>query len=103
LLGVVGTAPKCQFQTHAVQQIEALFDHLVGEDVELRQDGQAERVGGLAVITRLNLVAGLGTLHNLINEGSGTPVKLLQAISITHETAHLRVLAISEHRWKAAS
>jgi hypothetical protein len=33
----------------------SLFDHLVGEDVKLRRDGQAERIGGLAVNHQVEL------------------------------------------------
>ena len=42
-------AVKCQKATYAVQQNNALFDHLVGGGEQRRGHGQAERLSGLEV------------------------------------------------------
>jgi hypothetical protein len=41
--------PQHQNRTHAPQQTETLFDHLVGRDLQGQRDLDAERLGGLKV------------------------------------------------------
>jgi hypothetical protein len=56
----IPTAILGQNPTHALQQKALLFDDLVGEQLHLVGNGQAERLGGLEVEYKLEL----GWLHD---------------------------------------
>src|SRR5499427_3127974 len=70
--------PQHQKRTLCSAANYSLFDHLVGEDVELRRDRHAERVGGLAIDHQVEFrrlldrqVAGLGAFEDLVDVRGG--------------------------------
>jgi hypothetical protein len=48
--------PEVRFAPKAPQQKAPLFDHLVGAAQQRERNGDAERLGGLEVITKSNLI-----------------------------------------------
>src|ERR1700730_13201467 len=81
-----------------------LFDHLVGEDVELRRDHYPESVGGLTIDHQVEFgrlldrqVAGLCTLENLVDERRGATEKIEEVLAIAHQPTSLHVIALWEH------
>ena len=86
-----------------MQQIAALFDHLVGEDVEIRRDYDAEGFGALAINYEVEFrrlfdwqVAGLGTLNDLVDERRSSTIEFLQAVAVAHERSSFGVFPRAE-------
>src|SRR5262245_28772055 len=82
-----------------------LVDHLVGEDVELRRDRHAERVGGLAIDHQVEFrrlldrqVAGLGAFEDLIHIRRGAAEKIGKVLAVAHQPARHHVFPLPEHR-----
>src|SRR5262249_53537045 len=77
----------------SVRNARSSFDHLVGEDVELRRDGQAKRGGGLAIDHQIELgdllpreVGGLLALENAAAIGADLAIGVQGTAAITGET-----------------
>ena len=86
-----------------MQQIAALFDHLVGEDVEICRDYDAEGFGALAINYEVEFrrlfdwqVAGLGTLNDLVDERRSSTIEFLQAVAVAHERSSFGVFPRAE-------
>src|SRR6266478_6802454 len=82
-----------QGRTPALQQIESLFDHLVGGGDERRWHGEAERPGGLKVDHKLELgrrlngqVGGFVALEDTIGIRRRTP-KLTERVNSVGQQA----------------
>jgi hypothetical protein len=91
-----------------MQQLPRLFNHLVGELLQLQRHFDAERLGGLEVEGEDELdgplyrqVAGLGSLQNLVHIGCGASVQVGIAWSVEHQAANLNQLTISIDPWQA--
>src|SRR5262245_11744813 len=85
---LASTCPFCAKSGLTHRSKKPLFDHLVGEDVELRRDRHAERVGGLAIDHQVEFrrlldrqVAGLCALDNLVDERCGAAEEIEEALA----------------------
>ena len=74
LLSSTRMSAKCQTETHAPQQKQVLFDHLVGNSQEFVWNSQAQRLGGPEIDQKLKCcrlldwqVAGVCALENPIH------------------------------------
>src|SRR5262249_118521 len=81
-----------------------LFDHLIGEDVELRRDRYPESVGGLTIDHQVEFgrlldrqVAGLCTLENLVDKRRGATEEIEEVLAIAHQPTSLHVIALWKH------
>src|SRR5258708_39208907 len=95
---------SCQLRLNALQQKAFLFDHLVGEDVELRRDRYPESIGGLTIYHQVEFgrlldrqVAGLCTLENLVDEGRGATEEIEEILAVAHQPTTLHVITLCEH------
>src|SRR5262249_28440019 len=100
----LGMSALCQKRTYAPQQTTLLFDHLVGEDVELRRDRYPESVGGLTIDHQVEFgrlldrqVARLCALENLVDERRGATEEIEEVLAIAHQPTSLHVIALWEH------
>src|SRR5215470_8981624 len=85
---------KHHFRTHAVQQTEPLFDHLVGAAEQRERHSKAERLRGLEVDKQLYFgdllnrqISRLLTLEYASGLNASLTVRFHKAACITHQTA----------------
>src|SRR6516225_2593550 len=82
-----------------------VYSMTVGEDVKLRRDREAERVGGLAVDHEMEprglldrQLGGPRALENLVHIGGGAVKEIGKVLAIAHQPAGENILAQCEHR-----
>src|SRR6266702_3998489 len=83
----------------------ASFDHLVGG--KLRRDRKSEGGRGPAIDHELKLrrlldrqLAWLRAFQNLVHEGSGAAVEILETFAIAHQSPGLGIFALRRDRWQ---
>ena len=62
---VQGMSALCQKRTHAVQQTEFLFDHLIGDCEQVPRYAQAEHFGGLETARAVSAISCSRRLRNI--------------------------------------
>src|ERR1035437_9615794 len=86
--------------TDAPQQLASLFDHLVGELLELQGHVEAKRLCGLKVDDQLKLgrlhhrqICGTGALKNFTDMDTGLAMRISDASAVAHQAASRNELA----------
>src|SRR5215472_317658 len=92
------SAARCQLRTHAVQQTETLFNHLVGGYEQLVRHGDVEHPCRAGVDDQLKLgrlnnrqVHGLSTLENSAGIDANLTIRVPDVESIAHQSADFSV------------
>ena len=104
----LGTSALCHKPTLQRSKKAALFDHLVGELLEMQGNVQTERPGGLEVDDQFKLgglldreVAWLSSLENFVDVRGGASANVLDARSVGHQTASVQKHPILINRRQA--
>jgi hypothetical protein len=94
---------RCQQETHAPQQFNSLFNHLVGPGEQVRWDSQIHRAGGLQVDAEYDAgrldegqFGDLGAAQQAVDVARGLALEVVSVEAVHQQCSRREVVAVVE-------